>query len=251
MRLNLLLTFLLISSFSLALEPIAVSVGMYPFAPFVELKGSDGEVGMTLDLVAVLNKIQKKYHFNTVLIPPKRRYQSFNDGHYDMIFYESKSWGWQDIKVDASKVYQTGGEVYVALKKLGRDQSYFNDFSDKRMIGILGFHYGFANFNADENFLIKEFNMLLTSNNDRNINLLIKDRGDIAVITNAYLKRFLVEYPTVKSRLLISDKLDQEYNHTALIRPGISPSIDEINTMLNTLKQNGELDMLLTKYGLD
>lgn len=251
MRLNLLLTFLLTSSFSLAIEPIAVSVGMYPFAPFVEPKGSEGEVGMTLDLVAALNKTQKKYHFNTVLIPPKRRYQSFNDGHYDMIFYESKSWGWQDIKVDASKVYQTGGEVYIALKKLGRDQSYFNNFSDKRMIGILGFHYGFAGFNADEDFLIKEFNMLLTPNNDRNINLLLKERGDVAVVTNAYLQRFLLEYPTVKSRLLISDKLDQEYNHTALIRPGILPNIDEINTMLNTLKQTGELDILLTKYGLD
>lgn len=251
MRLNLLLTFILTSSFSLALEPITVSVGMYPFAPFVEPKGSEGEVGMTLDLVAALNKTQKKYYFDTVLVPPKRRYQSFNDGHYDMIFYESKSWGWQDITVDTSKVYQTGGEVYIALKKLGRDQSYFNDFSDKRMIGILGFHYGFADFNADENFLIKEFNMLLTSNNDRNINLLLKERGDVAVITNAYLQRFLLEYPTVKSRLLISEKFDQKYNHTALIRPGISPSIDEINTMLSTLKQTGELDMLLTKYGLD
>jgi polar amino acid transport system substrate-binding protein len=250
MRLNQLFILLLISFSCLAVEPISVSVGMYPFAPFVELKGSNGEAGMTVDLVAALNKTQKKYHFNTVLIPPKRRYQSFNDGHYDVIFYESKSWGWQDIKVDTSHVYQKGGEIYVALKKPGRDQSYFNEFHGKRMIGILGFHYGFANFNADEEFLRNNFNMLITSENDRNMNLLLKERGDLAVVTKAYLQRFLLEHPDEAPLFLISEKLDQEYNHTALLRPGISPNIDEINTMLTELKQAGEMRKILDKYGL-
>lgn len=251
MRFNSLCILLSISSFILASEPISVSVGMYPFAPFVEPKGSHGEIGMTLDMVAALNKMQKKYHFNTLLIPPKRRYQSFNDGHYDMIFYESKSWGWQDIKVEASEIYQTGGEVYIALKKPERNQSYFDNFSDKRMIGIQGFHYGFAGFNSDEEYLQKNYGMLLTPENDRNINLLLKGRGDIAVVTKAYLQRYLLEYPDIAARLIISEKFDQEYNHTVLLRPNISPSIDEINSMLNDLKQAGEMKKLLNKYGLN
>ena len=250
MRLNLLLILLFITTASFAEEPISVSVGMYPFAPFVESKGSLGEVGMTLDLVAALNKAQKKYYFETLLIPPKRRYQSFKDGHYDVIFYESLSWGWQDVKVDVSKVYQEGGEVYVALKKPDRNQSYFTDFNNKRMIGIAGFHYGFANFNSDEEYLIKEFNMMLTPYNDRNIKLLLKDRGDIAIITQAYLQRFLLDTPDLKPQLLISEKMDQIYNHTVLLRPGISPSIDEMNDMLEHLKKTGEMDKLLAKYGL-
>jgi hypothetical protein len=36
------------------------------------------------------------------------------------------------------------------------------DFNNNNMIGILGFHYGFANFNSGEDYLIKEFNMMLT-----------------------------------------------------------------------------------------
>ena len=251
MRLNLLLILLFTASFSSAVEPITVSVGMYPFAPFVETKGSQGEVGMTLDLVAALNKTQKKYYFEPVLIPPKRRYESFKNGHYDVIFYESKSWGWQDITVDATTVYQEGGEVYVALNKPGRNQEYFTDFKHKRMIGITGFHYGFANFNADEDYLIKEFNMLLTPYNDRNIKLLLKERGDIAVVTKAYLQRFLLEYPSLVARLLVSEKLDQKYNHTALLRAGISLSIHEMNTMLSDLKKAGEMKKLLAKYGLN
>ncbi len=251
MRLKSACILLLISSSCLAVKPVYVSVGMYPFAPFVETKGSGGEVGMTLDLVTALNKAQNKYHFNTVTIPTKRRYQSFNDGHYDVIFYESKSWGWQDIKVDVSQVYQKGGESYVALKKPGRDQSYFEDFSGKRMIGILGFHYGFADFNADEEFLRNNFNMLITADNDKNMNLLLKERGDIAVFTKAYLQRFLLENPDNTPLLLISEKLDQEYKHTVLLRPGISPNIDEINTMLDQLKETGEMNKLLKKYGLE
>jgi polar amino acid transport system substrate-binding protein len=242
---------LLTSSACFATEPLEVSVGMYDFAPFVESKGSLGEVGMTLDLVAALNKSQQKYHFNTQLIPPKRRYQSFNDGHYDVIFYESKSWGWQDINVDVSDVYQQGGEVYIALKKQGRDQEYFADFNHKNMIGIFGFHYGFANFNSDEDYLIKEFNMMLTPYNDRNIKLLLEERGDIAVVTKAYLQSFLLVNPDVKSRLLISDNLDQVYNHTVLLRPGILPSIDEMNAMLDDLQKTGKMKKLLEKYGIN
>ncbi|CCK74488.1 conserved hypothetical protein [Oleispira antarctica RB-8] len=251
MRLNFLLLLLFTSTVTLAVEPIHVTVGMYPFAPFVELKGSQGEVGMTLDLVAALNKSQKKYYFDTFLIPPKRRYQSFKDSHYDVIFYESKSWGWQDINVDVSKVYQEGGEVYIALKKPERNQSYFTDLTHKRMIGISGFHYSFANYNYEEEYLVENFNMLLTPDNDRNIKLLLNGRGDIAVVTNAYLKRFLLDYPNVSPRLLISEKLAQKYNHTVLLRPGISPSVHEMNTMLNHLKKTGEMEKLLEKYGLN
>lgn len=233
-----------------AADPIKVAVGMYPFAPFVEHKGSSGDVGMTVDLITALNKIQKKYRFETILIPPKRRYQSYKDGHYDVIFYESRTWGWQDIDIDASTIYQTGGEVYVALKQPGRGQEYFEKFDDKQMMGILGFHYGFADFNADEEFLIKKFQMLLSHDNDKNLNMLLRGRGDVVVVTKAYLHRYLLNYPAAKEKLLISEKLDQEYNHTVLVRPGIKPSVVEINHMLEILDTSGALDELLKKYGI-
>ena len=206
---------------------------------------------MTVDLVAALNAYQKKYRFNTILIPPKRRYQSYLDGHYDVIFYESKTWGWQDIDIEASNVYQKGGEVYLALKKSGRGQDYFDDLNGKKMIGILGFHYGFADFNSDEEFLTTNYNMLLTPDNERNIHLLLKQRGDIAIVTKAYLSRYLLEYPDVSERLLISKKMDQEYNHTILLRPEILPSKKEMNSLLMNFKKSGEMDKLLLKYGFN
>jgi hypothetical protein len=92
---------------------------------------------------------------------------------------------------------------------------------------------------------------MLTPDNDRNIKLLLKETGDIAVVTKAYLQRFLLVNPGVKSRLLISDNLDQVYNHAVLLRPGILPSLDEVNAMLDELKKTGGMKKLFEKYGIN
>jgi ABC-type amino acid transport substrate-binding protein len=249
MKLTLLLLITLSYSVS-ARDAINVTVGMYPFSPFVESKVLGGDAGMTVDLIIALNKLQKKYHFKAIQIPPKRRYQSYKDGHYDVIFYENKAWGWQNIEINESQVYQTGGEVYVALNKRGRGQDYFDDFSDKRMMGILGFHYGFADFNTDELFLKKQFQMQLSHDNDKNLAMLLKERGDIVVLTKAYLHRYLLQNPQLEKQLLISDRLDQEYNHTVLVRPKIKPTVEEVNHMLEALDSTGALKKLLIKYGI-
>ena len=239
----------------MAEERIIVNVGMYPFAPFVETnQDTNNELqpsGMTIDLISALNQSQKKYSFVAIQIPPKRRYQFYKDGHYDVIFYENKEWGWSNIDIDVSNSYQKGGEVYVALNKLGRGQEYFDDFTGKRMMGILGFHYGFSGFNATEDYLMKHYHMNFSYDNLKNITLLLKERGDIAVITKAYLQRYLTSNPEHKSKLLISEKMDQEYQHAVLVRPGIRPSVDEINGMLETLYQSGALTKLWKKYGIE
>lgn len=247
------LVILLASGLGMATEsqsPIEVKVGMYPFAPFVEFTKDQQYEGMTVELIQALNELQNDYQFIPVSISPKRRYQAFNDGEYDVIFYESLQWGWEGIEIDASDVYQTGGEVYVALKTENRTQSFFSDFSKKRMVGMLGYHYGFADFNADEDFLRQTYRMLLTWNNQKGLDLLLAKRGDIAVVTQAYLKRYLLQHPELKNRLLISDKFDQKYQHTALVRPNIQPSVQDINRMIKTLQQTDAWHGLLSRYGI-
>jgi polar amino acid transport system substrate-binding protein len=247
---NLTFMLLFLSSFTLSQEPIEIMVGMYSFAPFVEQQGSDAASGMTPDLVSALNRRQKKYHFQTILIPPIRRYQSYQRGDYDVIFYENKVWGWQNHRMEVSQVYQKGGEVYVALEQSGRGQEYFNNFDDKRMMGIAGFHYGFADFNADEKYLRNKFNMSLALDNETNLAKLLKQRGDVVVVTRAYLQRYLKNNPKIREYLLISEKLDQEYNHTVLLRPEGEISAAEINRMLDDLASSGEMQRLFDKYGI-
>lgn len=228
-----------------------IRVGIYPFAPFVEQDTEGGYKGMTLELLELMNQHQDEFFFQTVAVSPKRRYQGYEQNDFDAIFYENKAWGWQDTDILSSIVYQTGGERYITLNRLGRDQSYFDNFSGKRMLGILGYHYGFADFNADEKYLQKEFSMTLTWSNTQNLRLLTASHGDVAVITEAYLRRYLRNNPHMRDQLLISDRYDQTYAHSVLIRPGLPLTLVKLNQLLETVRSSNDFITLCRRYGIE
>lgn len=145
-----------------------------------------------------------------------------------------------------------GGEIYIAPAEPGKGQEYFDNFKNKRIVGIKGYHYGFANFNSDPEYLIKNFNMELTPSNAGSIKMILAgNRGDIAVVTRSYLAMYLNEHPSDRDKLLLSTKLDQVYQHRIILRRNIQITIGEINGLLTALKNNGKLDVLWDKINLD
>ncbi|HEB32693.1 MAG TPA: hypothetical protein ENI15_17755 [Spirochaetes bacterium] len=156
-----------------AKEP--VMVGGYLFPPFVE-KNKDGYTGVTLDMIKATNAFQNKYQFKFYPTTSKRRYHSFKKKKFNMIMFESKDWGWKNLPIESSKVFLRGGEVYIALSKPGRGQDFFSDFENKEMVGILGYHYGFADFNSDEKFLKKKFKIKLITMHENIIKLILRGR---------------------------------------------------------------------------
>ncbi|GAA5314929.1 MAG: transporter substrate-binding domain-containing protein [Candidatus Pelagadaptatus aseana] len=242
---------LLLSIGAHAGERREVAVGIYHFAPFAFEDSNTKPSGMTYDLVDALNQLQHQYHFSLFKTTPSGRYKAFERNHFDMMVFESKLWGWQDRPMLASKVFLKGGEVYITLKKPGRDQSFFNNVGDKSIIGIRGYHYGFANFNSDQEYLKQNFKILLTHSNESSIRMLLGGRGDVAVVTQSYLQLYLKHNPEAADKLLISEKLDQEYQHTFLIRDGHDITPEQINVWLQQLKSNGTLDDIWRKWGLN
>ncbi|WP_159084666.1 substrate-binding periplasmic protein [Dongshaea marina] len=221
-----------------------IKVGGYAFAPFVQKSDADHYQGISLQMIQALNQIQSRYQFVFVPTTPKSRYQAFERHRFDMLLFESKRWGWKGYPVETTKEFLTGGELYIALNKEGRDQHYFDKLSNKRLIGVLGYHYGFASFNSDPNWLHSKFKILLVKNNQASIDALLKGRGDIATVTVSFLYLYLHQHPELKGKLLISKKMDQLYHHTILIRQGSRPSVDELEKMLDELKKNGTFDRL-------
>lgn len=250
-RLSLLQRLLLIATLACSpvfAEPDTVRVGIYPYSPYAEQSDDGHYSGLTPDLLQLLNQHQQQYRFVTVPISPKRRYQAFARQDYDMIFFENPDWGWQGIPLQASKPYRTDGEVYVAMADEGRDQHYFDTLKGKRMIGILGFHYGFAGFNADEQYLREHYHMILSWTNEKNLSLLRERYGDVAIMSEAFLRRYLSQHPKERKDFLISERYDQRYKHSVLIRPGFSPDAAVIDRLLNELCRNGELQALFRRY---
>lgn len=227
-----------------------VVVGGYIFPPFVE-QTNEGEIsGITIDLIEALNQIQDEYDFQFFFTSSRRRYKDFQKGSYDMLFFESIHWGWQSQKVESSRVFLTGEEVFIALKNNAKDQRYFDSLKNKSMVGMLGYHYAFAQFNAEPSFLAENYNMHLTNDFDTNIRLVLKGRRDIAIVTKSYLDNYLRVHNSDKSKLLISDRIDQEYQHAILLRKNSILDVLQMNMLLDKLEQTGQLKTILDKYAI-
>jgi ABC-type amino acid transport substrate-binding protein len=215
-------------------------VGGYHFPPFVIVE-QDKVVGTTKKLIQEMNQLQDKYTFKFFLTSPKRRYYDFDKKKFDLILFEDINWGWKNKNIEASKVYLKGGEVYITKADPTKDQRYFDSFKDKQIAIIKGYHYGFANFNSDERFLKDNFNIQFSSYHQGNILKVIFERADIAVVNLCYLRQFFIQHPEQQNKILVSDKYDQRYNHTILLRKNISLTIEETNKLLTKMKKSGVL----------
>ncbi|MEO4048159.1 amino acid ABC transporter substrate-binding protein [Pseudomonas sp. CAU 1711] len=227
-----------------------VRVGAYHFPPYIVKPESSKPKGLLPELLGTLNEAQQHYRFKLVPTSVTRRYRDFTEGRYDLIFFESPDWGWQGIELDMLDLRISDAEVYVARAVPGRDQSYFASLRNKRMALYNGYHYGFAGFNADQNFLSNNFNAVLTYSHDSNLLMLLHDRADISVVTRSYLRLYQREHPQLGAQLLVSTRTDQVYRHHALLRPGAVIDSDGLERLLQELKGSGRLGELLTRYYL-
>jgi len=233
-----------------ALCSTLVKVGGYMFPPFIETSSGTPK-GLTIDLIKLLNESQSEFEFKFVLTSPKRRYHDFKRNAVDAMFFESKQWGWQGYPISASDVFLKGGEVYITKDDNKKDQSYFKKLTDKKLVGILGYHYQFAKFESDEHILKQQFDIQLVNHPNTIINQVLSEQADIGIVTRSFLAKAESDQPTYKNSILVSSKLDQIYTHTILVRDHFPLSLKKINTLLKKVSKEGSLDRLLLKYGLD
>jgi len=229
-----------------------VHVGGYDFPPFVEDSAGHAH-GLALDMIAALNKAQTEYEFQFVPTTARRRYADLSEGRIDAIFFESPEWDWAEkgYKVDFSNVFLRGGEVFIALKKPGRGQEWFADLKGKRIVGILGYHYGFAGFNSDPDWLARTWNMKLVTNHKSSIDMVLADRMDVAIVTDAYLNAFLNANAEAAERLLVSNRYDQLYSHRAVVRRGGPIEVGTVNRLLADMERDGTLPRLWREAGIN
>ena len=237
----------LVVSFNLMSKEV-VKVGVYDFPPYAFVSGEIR--GITVQVLEAMNRFQQDYEFVAVPTTARRRYLDFDNGEFDMLIFESIHWGWLGHDVQASEVFVKGAEVYVTQAQPGRGQAYFTDFKNKLMIGVLGYHYQFADFSGDQEYLRQKFNMIQTEGQQKSLELILKGRGDIAVLTKEYLHYHFLSSPRDRKKLLISVKYDQIYEHTILIRKQHKLAIAQINRLLAKMHDAGILKPIWQKYGL-
>jgi len=228
---------------------VQVKVGATEFPPYIKIDKDGRVTGIIVEVLAYLNSIQGKYKFVAIPASAMRRHTDFKNKVFDVSFFDNVEWGWDKTQVDVSDVFMRGKEVYIALEKPGRNEDYFSDFTNKTMVGMLGYHYGFANFNSDPEFLRKKYRMQLTSSNNGSIEMILDGRGDIAIVSDAFLNWYLLTHPA-RRRILISKRIDQPYLHTVIVRKGLKPTTHEINGYLKQFRQSKEFERIVNRYGV-
>jgi ABC-type amino acid transport substrate-binding protein len=227
-----------------------IKVGAYHFPPYVSKPEAEQAQGLLPDLLATLNAQQSDYQFVLVPTSVTRRFRDFQSARYDLIMFESPTWGWQNTPHETFDLQVQDAEVYVAKAAAGRGQEYFSQFSGKRLALYNGYHYGFAQFNADPEYLAKQFNAVLTYSHDSNLLMVLRERADLTVVTRSYLHRYLLRYPEQRTQMLVSDRVDQVYRHQALLRPNAPISVEGLRGLLRQLRDGGQLSALYRQYDL-
>lgn len=223
---------------SAAFAQSVVRVLAYPFPPFLN---EDLRTGLTPELIELLNVSQNEYHFEIRVVNPQERYGQIHAGLTDMILFESSNWNWQDKSegVDFSDTLLKGGEVYLTRRSPEKDQSYFDDISKVRIGAYRGYHYAFADYNADEKWLKSRFDIKLAKKHEDIINWVKNGQVDVGVVTLSYLKRYFMMKPQEIEHYLVSQKFAQVYHLKALVRKKAAISMAKFQKILRKV-QSGE-----------
>ncbi|WP_369960462.1 amino acid ABC transporter substrate-binding protein [Pseudomonas benzenivorans] len=218
-----------------------VNVGGVHFPPYVVKPEQPNASGLLLELLKALNAAQSGYRFVMVPSSLPRRFRDFQQGRIDLVLFENPAWDWQSIPHGAVDMGLEDAEVFVARVEPGREQSYFDSLQGKRLALYNGYHYAFADFNADQEFLQDSFNATLTYSHDSNLLMVLRRRADIALVTRSYIGDFLERNRAYAGQLLISDRVDQRYKHYALVRPQGPISPEHFAGLLEQLRRGGQL----------
>lgn len=218
-----------------------VRVAAVHFPPYMVRPEKGEDTGLLPKLINALNAEQNDYEFVMIPTSVPRRFRDFSEGRFDIAMFENPEWGWKDIPHDTVDLGLEDAEVYVARQVEGRQQDYFDTLSDKRLALFSGYHYGFANFNADQKYLSEHFDMTSTYSHDSNLLMVVRGRADVAPVTRSYLIDFMSNHPSEASHLMVSERVDQVYRQYALLRPGGNIDVPHFNRLLDNLRSGGEL----------
>lgn len=225
-----------------------VKVGGAHFPPYVIKSNLHDSSGLLPQLLEALNREQSEYHFTMLPTAIVRRFSDLQRGRIDIAIFENPQWGWQDIDAEAVDMRLEDAELFVARNEALRDQSYFEQLEGKRLALYRGYHYGFAQFNSDPEFLTSTFNANLGHSHDSNLLMVIRGRADVALVTRSNLYDFLERNRDYARQLLISERVDQIYRHHAMIRAGAPITPERFAALLEQLREKGELQRIFSPY---
>lgn len=222
-----------------------VIVGGYLYPPFVI---SEDE-GLTLDLIEYLNQKQTEYEFIFRFISPKRRYPYMQTEQIDMIMFEDYKWEWENKDVEFTAGLLIDSDKFVALKSKASDQSYFENLKNKKIGLIYGYHYKFLDLKTVDQS--EKYNTVYFYEQKDILKHIINKNIDLGVVMKFYLSNHIDDYPKIKGKILISEKVDGSYLLRTIIGKHSPLKTEKYENILRNYHENKSFKNILHKYNIE
>lgn len=229
-----------LSSYAKAKEPVNVRVGSYEYG-VVYFYEDNKPAGLSPQLIVALNAIQSKYFFELVETSSRRRYGDLAEGMFDMVLLESPDWEWDRQNVVFSDTIVTEYDLYIARRNDIPGPSWFENLNSRHILCVLGFHYGFAGFNANPDYLHDEFNVSLLYNEQQVLEKLLSGEGDIGVLSAGFLSRAFQRQPELPTQVFIGPKPDASHDLVAVMSENSVIPVAEFNDLIRILHITGNI----------
>lgn len=204
----------------------------------------DPPKGKSIQLLHLLNNIQKKYIFKPILLPTPRIYQAFAKKEIDLLVFFSPKWGLETYPIEVSTPLVFTGEKMFALKK-NRDQKFFSNLKSRHLAFVRGYHYQFLNFEYDEEKIKKDYLFTALQKEEQVLTFILNGRGEVGFCPEYSLKYHFSKKPELKEQLLISDSFDSSYSLHIINRKDSVPSVSEVNSYIAKLKLLPEYQQII------
>lgn len=227
---------------------VTVKVGGYPFAPFVDDAG-----GITPAFLTLLNDYQQSIRFEFVPIPSQRRYELMRREVIDAVFFEMPVWGWHDFEddIEVSKPILRGSEIFVARRSASGSDTSFDLAPDRKVAVTLGYHYAFADFDADQEHIRTKIDAIFVEKVSQTLQYLRAGAVDMAVMSDIFLFGQYQRDPALQNSLVVGSKPDHDYALPVLIHKTAPVSAIEVDKLIASLAASGKLKEFFSTYGID
>lgn len=248
---NRLLLFLLIGLSHPAAAQAPVYVAAYDYPPYF----SDVlETDLTRELVSLLNNYQSSYDLKIKVIPAAARYKALSrSGCCDVIFFEAPVWGWDKSGVDYRATFplSKGSERMVTKQRPGIDQSYFQDYTDKTLGGVKGYHFLLGGELLDSTKVKEKYRIYLADSRVANLRMVLGGRVDLAVINDELLSALEGSSQLRVDQLLLADNVDFNYKLSLLVGEKNTIDVETLQRLVREIGRRGELDRLYRRFNME
>ncbi len=214
--------------------------------PYIE--HLDLETGLYFEIVALFNRFQNEFEFVTQFVPRKRLNREIDNNTLDgMILGVHPVW-FKDKpqkKFLWTKPVLLDQDEFISPKINPFDYLGPVSLYNKSVGGVRGYHY----FRVDPVVKIGKAKLTQTSSELQLLEMLIKERLDLAVISRATLNYYFKLNPQWQNKVHYSKTPHEQYYRAILSPKVLDKQFNIINKVLDNPEFKLHLDKLKIKYG--